>query len=175
MKKVGYSIIALLIIGVICFWLFIAYPKYIKRIEQKNEIKDLKNLSLFNLDSVYFTPIPTTDLNYKGTVIIYFNSTCEYCQYEASEIKKALDSFINVSVIMVSSEPIRVIKEFSIEYKLDNPYAITFAKISAENINSTFGTISVPHTFIYNKNGNLIKEIRGESKVEAILNSLNEN
>jgi thioredoxin-related protein len=76
---------------------------------------------------------------------------------------------------MVSSEPIRVIKEFSIEYELNNQHAITFAKISIESINSTFGTISVPHTFIYNKNGNLIKEIRGESKVEAILNSFNEN
>ncbi len=134
----------------------------------KEKIALLKSLSIVSMDSSKYE-LPNNTI---PTIIILFNTTCEHCQYEATEIKKSITSFSQLSILMVSSEPIKTIKAFSKEYGLSNEASVTFAKINRDDVYETFGSVSIPHIFIYGKDRKLIKEFKGETKIEAILKYL---
>lgn len=69
----------------------------------------------------------------------------------------------------MSSENISIIKKTSEDFGLAGLTNIHFTKINARDVFDTFGSVSVPHVFIYGKDSKLIKEFKGETKVEAIL------
>jgi len=117
---------------------------------------------LFTLDSSRFSFPPF------ALAIIFFNSGCEHCQYEMKEISKKQSLFLNDELILLSSESISAIKKASEDFGLAHLSNIYFAKINDEEVFSTFGSVSVPHIFIYDKDHRLIKEFKGETKVEAI-------
>ncbi len=133
----------------------------------KEKIALLKLLPIVSMDSSKYELPKTT-----STVVILFNTTCDHCQYEATEIKKSITSFSQSSILMVSSEPIKTIKAFSKDYGLSNEESVTFAKINRDDVFETFGSVSIPHIFIYGKDRKLIKEFKGETKIEAILKYL---
>jgi len=120
------------------------------------------NVKLFTLDSTRFI-FPTA----KPVILILFNSTCEHCQYELSQIKANITDFNAVELLFVSAEPIEVIKQVASAFAAaDN---IKFIKISPEDVYENFGTVRFPTILIYNTAGKLIKEFKGETKIEAIL------
>ncbi|MCA4893610.1 MAG: redoxin domain-containing protein [Cytophagales bacterium] len=134
----------------------------------KEKTASLKSLPIVTMDSSKYE----LTNNSIPTIIILFNTTCEHCQYEATEIKKSIDFFSQVRVLMISSETIEVIKAFGDQYGLTNKPSITFAKISPDDVFETFGSVSIPHIFIYGKDRKLIKEFKGETKIDAILQYL---
>jgi thioredoxin-related protein len=105
-------------------------------------------------------------------VLVYFNSECILCQNEALEIQRSLHLISNTRILMVSSEPIETIRAFSVQHVLQNEPSVMFAKINTEVVFDTFGSVSIPHIFIYDKEHKLIKEFKGETKMEAILQYL---
>lgn len=130
----------------------------------------LPNFTFYNLDSV------ATSNNFivknKPVCIFYFNSDCEHCQYEAKEIDKNIALFNNIQIIMVSYNTQKEIATFKQEYKLNYPN-ITFLQDPKYEFKNWFGKTSVPAVFIYNAKHQLVKEYHGETKIEAIIKSLN--
>jgi thiol-disulfide isomerase/thioredoxin len=146
--------------------------KTIAKVKLKSKIRErvstLGHLPIHKMDSATYE-LP----NHTGPiVIILFNTTCEHCQYEATELKKSMASFSHVSVLMISSEPIKTIGAFAEQYGLHTEPSVTFAKINPDDVYQTFGSISIPHIFIYGKDRRLIIEFKGETKMEAILKHL---
>jgi thiol-disulfide isomerase/thioredoxin len=135
--------------------------------EAKVKITSLKSLQIVAMDSSKYELHILT-----ATVVILFNTTCEHCQYEATEIKKSISFFEKTSILMISSEPIKTIKAFAEEYGLNSEANITFAKINRDDVFETFGSVSIPCILIYNKSRNLVKEFKGETRIEAILQYL---
>jgi thiol-disulfide isomerase/thioredoxin len=108
----------------------------------------------------------------KPTLILYFNSECDHCQYEAEAISQNVNKFENVNLLWVSYESLSIIRQFANTYKLASYPNIHFTKINHKAILSTFGSVSIPHIFIYDKDDKLLKEYKGETKVEALLKYL---
>ena len=131
------------------------------------KIQTLPTARLFTLDSITFQfPL------HSSIVLIHFNTSCEHCQYELREIKKNISSFAKGQVILMSSENISDIRMASEEHGLAGLPNIHFTKINADDVFGTFGSVSIPHIFIYGKDRKLIKEFKGETKIEAILQYL---
>ncbi len=150
--------------------LFLVYLVIEKIAEKKGltiKIQTLPKAPLVDLDSVAYT-IPSAT----STCLIHFNSGCEHCQYELKEINREQKAFINARVILMSSEDIAIIKKTSIDFGLASIHNIHFVKINPEHVFDTFGPLSLPHIFIYGKDRKLVKEFKGETKVEAILKYL---
>lgn len=120
------------------------------------------NVNLFTLDSTRFI-FPLA----KPVVFILYNSTCEHCQYELSQINAEINSFNNIELIFLSSEPIPAIKQSALPFEGNRN--VNFVKINPEDVFANFGTVRYPTILIYGTNGKLIKEFKGETKVEAIL------
>jgi thioredoxin-related protein len=107
--------------------------------------------------------------NENATIIFFFSPDCEHCQYEAKDILKQKDAFSSVNMWWVSVADSLTIKQFVKTYGLENLPNHCFASLSVEKIVQTFGSVSVPHIFIYDKHQVLQKEFKGETKVEALL------
>lgn len=120
------------------------------------------NVNLFTLDSTRFI-FPLA----KPVVFILYNSTCEHCQYELSQINAEINSFNNIELVFLSSEPILAIKKVALLF--ESHRNVNFIKINPEDVYDNFGTVRYPTILIYGTNGKLIKEFKGETKVEAIL------
>lgn len=164
------SIITLVLISLFSAFLFLGYLIIDRLIfKRKIEVKleSLPAAKLFGLDSLVYT------INSSSSVcIVYFDSNCEYCQYELKEIKNNISLFTHSQIVFISSQDIASIKKASEDYGLAKIFNIDFVKINSIDVFDTFGSASLPHIFIYDSNQKLVKEFKGETKVEAILKYL---
>ena len=161
-KKIVYVVLILVVvIGLLSYGIY-------QRVKLRNEVREkLQNMTitrLFSLDSSEFRIPPSRPI-----VILYFNSECDICRNELVEIKENISKFEPASVILVSSENISAIKKVEEDFDLPARSNIFFTKLNSSDLYFVFGSVSVPHIFIYGKNSQLVKEFRGETKVEAIL------
>lgn len=97
------------------------------------------------------------------TILIFFNSECEHCQWEIEEISNKIGDFNQYQLLLVSFEPEQKAIAFLNRYDLTSYYV----KSTPENVMASFSG-GVPQTLIYKK-GKLIKHFKGEVKTEAIL------
>lgn len=160
---------AIIIVGItvlVAATLFMVYA-IIEKLISRSEIQ-VKTQSipvaavLFTLDSTRFV-FPVA----KPTVLVLFNSSCEHCGYELEQINERMYDFAGVEIVFVSSEPILAIRPIASLFGANNN--VNFVKIDAESMYENFGTVRYPTILIYNRAGKLVKEFRGETKVEAIL------
>lgn len=158
MKKKMILLIGLIIAGLIT-WLGFSSISSLKEKEGRQEIQ--KNLSSI------FESFGIHDDSYDETVLlVYFNSECEYCQWEVREISENLERFENITLAFVSHEPEEQARAFLAKHNLEQSYL----KVSADRVISSFDG-GVPQIFIF-KMGLLEKHFRGEVKIEGILKAL---
>ncbi len=109
------------------------------------------------------------------TIVLFFNPDCDHCQYEAKAILEHQSDFTSTNFWWVTTVDGSAINDFSKKYNLVSLSNHYFAKLPAEKVVETFGSVSVPHIFIYDKAGILQKEFRGETKIEALLRYTNQD
>lgn len=102
--------------------------------------------------------------NDKASVILFFSPDCEHCQYEAQAIVAKKNEFANINLWWVSVADSTAMMKFSKTYGLNNLNNNYLAHLSAEKVYQTFGSVSVPHIFIYNKHNVLQKEFKNINK-----------
>jgi hypothetical protein len=107
-----------------------------------------------------------------NAVLIFFLTDCEHCQREATSIKEKTDAFKNYTVYFISNEKASAIKEFSEKYQLSNLPNVKFGKTELSMIIRNFGAIPTPSMYIYSSDRKLVKEFKGETKIEEILAAL---
>lgn len=165
MKKFTQWFLIGIVIISISWMLNASIEKSNSRNSVKEKIITLPELTLFELDS---TEMDTSILNRKSLALIFFNSACEHCQYEAKEIKNHIHAFANSTLVFISTESLPEIKAFALAYGLDAYQNISFTKINSEHAINAFGALSIPHVFIYGPDKKLRKEFKGEIKAETI-------
>lgn len=138
---------------------------------QKTQSKNFATLPSMTLIATDTTPVDLVNWS-KHIVLLYFNSDCDHCQYEALEIKNNFDRLRNTKIIFMSSEPLSKIRDFAEAVQLNTCGNIHFTYIDAKDASSTFGPLAIPHIFIYGPDKKLKKEFKGETKIEAILTFL---
>lgn len=104
----------------------------------------------------------------QSTVLIFFNSECEHCQWEMEEIGKNLSQFEGHRLLLTSFEPETEASAFLKKHHLSGCYL----QSTPEKVMTAF-TGGVPQTLIYNK-GKLISHFKGEVKIAAILDALHQ-
>jgi|SRR5690606_2109067 len=171
MKKLIKPIIVTLVLGVFSYLVYGVFSK----IQYKNEVEiALQTMPKFSFKTLDNTDYTNANLKLNTpTIFIYFNSECDYCQYEAESISEDLNTFKNIQIVFVSSEPIETIKEFSKRYHLNNHTNITFLHDYANTFSNRFDAQSVPYILIYDKKRQLVKRHKGQLNANSILKALN--
>jgi peroxiredoxin len=166
MKSVFKWFVIILVLTVLSVLIY----KTIARINNKETLKEkitaLPGLHFTTTDNSFFT---NTNLQPdKYDLIVWFNTDCEHCQYEAQEFRKNAGSFRKTQILMVSDEPISDILKFGKTYGVDTLSYLKLLHCNYDTFFQMFGTVSAPSLFIYSPKGELLKQYRGETKLEAI-------
>jgi peroxiredoxin len=166
MKK--YTILAV-VFCVALSGVYIINQKAKEKAQAKEKIQTMPDFEFLALDSTVFS---AADLAERKTILIYFNSTCEHCQYEASEINKQIDKFSKVNLLFVSEENLAEIRAFSEKYALDKQENVRFLKAPNNGFYKVFSSSPIPSIFIYDSDKQLIKNYKGETRVELLIRNL---
>ncbi|MEQ8240313.1 MAG: redoxin domain-containing protein [Cyclobacteriaceae bacterium] len=116
--------------------------------------------------NVILNSLGVGQMEIKPTVLFFFNSECEHCQWEVKQTQENIGLFKGYQLLFVSFEPRTEAIDFLRKHNLSQYYL----EAAPDKVMSTFKG-GVPQTFIY-KNDNLVKHFKGEVKIEAILNAL---
>jgi glutaredoxin len=137
-----------------------------KRLTRQDR-QNLLNFHMFDFDSTRFYLSSN-----RKTIVVYFDSECDHCQYELNQIFINSNSFKDSDVILTSSELINTIKRYAERNCPRDLGNIRFTKINQDEAYKTFGSLAVPQIFIYGADGILIKEFKGEIKIDVVLQYL---
>ncbi|WP_159102642.1 TlpA family protein disulfide reductase [Flectobacillus major] len=155
-----------LILSILSIMTYFGYQSY-QKIKAKNEF----------VEQIKRQPSPSTfqwigekpSINEFSTIVLFFHPECQHCQYEAKTITEKQKEFVGVNLWWISFADSSSIKTFGKKYALETHPHSYLAYLEAEKVTQVFGSISIPHIFIYDHEYTLQKEFKGETKVEALL------
>jgi peroxiredoxin len=170
MKKYIKISIVLLLIGIFGYFGYLVISKINHKKEVAENIKSIPNFEYLELAGAVFT-----EKNLKSntpTLFVYFNSECEFCNEEANMIKENIEQLKDVQIIFISFQSQEEITAFATRHQLLNYGNITFLRDSKVTFATTFDIKSLPCLVLYDKNKNLIEKIKGQTKVEKLVDKL---
>ena len=173
MKKALKILIPILVLSLLAFMGYKVVSKINHKKQVSENIKKMPTFSYLTLDNKVFTE---EDLaQNKPTLFIYFNSECDFCNHEAEMVQQNLEQLKAIQVIFISYEPVDKIKQFATKFKLLNHANISFLSDTKVTFATTFDVKSMPCLVLYDKENNLIEKIKGQVKIETVLNKLPSN
>lgn len=164
------QLIKLCIGSIIVFFIYKIFSNIIHKEHVRKITSVLPNFKFFNLQNKPFTKdsIPAN----KKTVLLFFNTTCEHCQYETEKIIKSNKQLQSANFLFVSTQSQKELLQFDSIYHTTSFPFIRLLRDSSNIFYQAFGTTIVPSSFIYDSKGLLIKKFTGEVKIETIINLL---
>jgi len=168
MKKVTVIIVLGVLIAASTLTFFTIRNLSIKE-EIYSQLKRLPNPPFVDLDSGLFK-IPAG----KNVILIYFNPDCIHCHEEATQIKKGLHLLKDTKIVFFSDDLITNIRSFGLRQNMVDHSGVSFAKIPPQLLFKNFGTLGVPHIFIYGADGKLKKQFKGKTSMERILKAVDQ-
>ena len=171
MKKLLKYLVGIVLLTVASFLVLHTYQSYKTK---KESVAKIQTLQHFSFESVNGGQIWIDGFNPdQPTVIIYFHPECEHCQYEASEIGKQPEMFGKVNMIMITSDDsTQRVEAFAISYRLLEVDNLTILLDRKNQFKNQFGASVIPSVFIYGSDKKLLKMYKGETKIDAITNSI---
>lgn len=167
MKKYIKPIIGIVLISVIIFLGYNISKKISYKKEVAERFKTIPNFTFLTLNNEVFSEKELNKNTYK--LFVYFNSDCDYCQSEATQISENLDLFNDIQLVFVSFEPVEGIKQFAKIYNLLNKENIIFLQDNEMIFEELFDAKSIPFMLFYSKDNQLIEKYKGATKIENIL------
>jgi len=170
-KRIKIIIPLVLFLG-IGYMLFKTYQKIDRKNKIALQIKEIPDFVFLDINSN--KKFNKQQLNKEKPVLfVYFNSECEHCVYEIQQISYSIEHFNHAQIVIISIEEPEIIKAFVQKYDLLNHRNVIVLYDKILNFEKIFGNCPFPTTFIYDKNWELVKQFKGEVKVEALLKYLN--
>jgi thioredoxin-related protein len=166
MKTIFKYFVILLVLSALTVLIYKTIVKLNYKEAVKERITTLPGMRMLTADSISFSIANL--VNDKYLVLVWYNTGCEHCQYEAQEFRKNPGSYGLTQILLVSGEPLSDIRKFGKAYGVDTLQYLKLMHCDFQAFFNTFGTTSVPSIFIYSPDGRLLKQYNGETKLEAI-------
>ena len=163
-------IIGFIIFLVLGLLIYLIGTKAIQRNEISKKLNSIPHFRLFTLKDSLFTKsnLPSN----RKIVFVYFNTECEHCSGEATQIKSNIDKFQHVQFYFVSFEKTDLIKSFASNHDLTTEKNVIFLRDKKHLFSEEFGANSIPYILIYDENRKLIKKHKGVLETEQLKNLL---
>ena len=105
-------------------------------------------------------------------LLIYFNTGCIFCRNMFEEILADGQLQQQAQLVFVSHEPRKTVAEYRKKTGLDQANEFIFLHDHKQKVKDFFGVRSVPATYLYTREGNLIRYYRGQVSVGEIIAEL---
>ena len=167
MKKILKILIPILVISLLAFMGYKVVNKINHKKQVAQNIKKMPAFSYVTLENKIFTQKSLVQST--PTLFIYFNSECDFCNHEAEMVQQNIEQLKDIQVVFISYEPVEKIKQFASKFNLLHHDNISFLSDSKITFATTFDVKSMPCLVLYNKQNNLIEKIKGQVKIETVL------
>lgn len=107
-------------------------------------------------------------------VIIFFNPSCPLCQAETKDLLKHISSFQNTKVYLLSSFPIKDLRNYSNLFSLKSYPNITICQDDHVSFAQYYKIDGVPYTAIFDSEKKLKRALIGSLKATKIKSIINE-
>lgn len=166
MKRIIIVVAAVFLVLLIAIQVFVYLSQPTSTEELETRVGTLPGLALIGVDG------QKVELQQgKAIVLIYFNSECDHCQREIAGLREKRQLFAEASLVLMSAESLEKIRAFAATVDFGTTDA-RFVQVAPEQIATVFGTLGLPHIFIYSKEGKLLEIFSGETPAEAIASVL---
>ncbi|AEI50558.1 TlpA family protein disulfide reductase [Runella slithyformis] len=173
MKK-GYLKFALLF-GLAVASIYLGYSILHKMAIKKAVAARVAQLPAFqftNLSGGVFTP---QQLAQKPTWLLYFDSTCEFCQMEITDLDRHKEKLTAVQLVLISAEETAVLQKFVRQHSFAQLSNVAIVQDHNHQCPKLLGMNTTPSSLLYDASGRLVERFGGVVKVEKIISLLNEN
>jgi peroxiredoxin len=135
--------------------------------EAKEVIPDF-NFALITGDTIRKADLDKT----KHTLMLFFNSECDYCIKETKAITDSAYFLDNCQILMITFEDSIKVANFYHQFSLSNYQNIRVAYAKADEIAKKFKIYIAPTLYVYNPDHSLLKYKPGPVSVRAIVKYL---
>ena len=153
-------ILPLLFLSVLGYFSYQIISKIQHKKQVEQNIQQMPKFSYNTLENKAFT-IQNLRKN-TPTIFIYYNSECDFCNYEAEMVRENRDKLKAVDVVFISFESLDKIKTFAQKHQLLNHDHIYFLSDTKITFATTFDVKSMPCIVLYDTNRHLIEKIKGQ-------------
>lgn len=105
----------------------------------------------------------------QSTCIIYLDPDCGFCVAEVTEIVERIDDFGKSDILLVSHVDTARLHRFADETGINHHAKIRLLHDRDYRFADWFGPAVAPSVYIYDSGQRLVKEYRGQTKVDAII------
>lgn len=166
MKRKLAFIFLFIVLGAIGYLGFSIYDELQQKQAVKKRIAELPKFSAVNLEG---ETIQSHKLTGRTPLILtYFNTGCDFCRAEITSMRKHQGLQEKTDIYLVSDESSKVLRKFVSEFQLDSLQTIQVLQDTSRKVKELFGVKGVPSTFIYDRDGKLLKNFQGETKAEVL-------
>lgn len=139
--------------------------------QDENGLNKIQQTPIFSIISVPDSTAFTNDQLPKGKplVLIFFNPDCEHCQKETKELLAYKDELKDIPIVMASSLPYKLVKEFYAGYNIASMPNITMGQDANFVLGRKYQPSRYPAIFVYDAKGRLAKVFAGGGEVPAII------
>lgn len=168
MKKRIKILITVIILLSVSYMLYSIISKTKEIDTQKEKLSKMPDFSLLTLLGNEFS---NSDLDANmHTLIVYFSTTCIYCEKQIENITEKYSLLKNTQVLLIAAEEKKPVIDFTKKFNLNNyepPISIVLS--DDEYFIETFGLWNAPSIFLYNPDKQLLFLNEGVIDVESIL------
>ena len=167
-------VVKLIIIGIIP----LLFVFFISRILQTADLKKktAEVISVLQPFTAYQNGKPITfdkaNITKKYVVLAYVSTDCEHCDYMTEELKKHSKDFRNCTIVMLAMGTEQSLTQFIEKHNLTKVNDISILWDKEFKIRKQFAVTATPEFFIYNKAGQNVLHINGETKIENLLKAV---
>ncbi len=171
-RQISYGIIIAFLI-VISYMVYSIISKKQQIVAQERGIKVMPNFSFKTLENQTYSYEELDSDNY--TLIVFFSTTCIYCEYQLEDLLKNYKQLLNTKVLLVSVEKINKIKKYAEKISLNNyKPEIVVLRSSIKNFKEKFGIWSTPTVFLYTPSKQLVFARTGSMQTDSIATYIHE-
>ena len=161
-KKGLFLVLTLMIIGLLSY--------FIARITYKYKQRELSMVTVSHIPN--FSKKSNLIKANTPSVFIAFSPDCEHCQYEAKSLNEKQEELQNTNIVLFTSANDSLTNAFAHTYGLDTIKNVQVLSDKNDEMHKLFDVKTIPSIFIYNKEGQLVKQYKGETKIDAILKAI---
>jgi thioredoxin-related protein len=113
--------------------------------------------------------------NGKPILFMIFSPDCSHCQQETKELIAHMNELKNVQILMITYQPLSMMKDFISNYGLAKYSNIVVGKDIYYITIGFFDIHKIPYLAMYNKKGKLIEGIEGTLPIAELVDILKGN
>lgn len=164
-KEVGKLIVGVAGIGAVVLIALIAA----QLMDRENVLDRINLWPELNVETLDGSKLSTDQLFTKTPILFnYFNTECVFCQAEIQDIAEHEALQEAVTLIFISDEDVDVIEQFRLNFELEDQPQFQFFSDFNREVKNHYGIRSVPATYLYNSDGELVDFFRGQIKGETL-------